>query len=225
MWPLDDDATFSLLSHASGHTLSQAMMVCRWLCALIRGRDDLWGRLLRRRPTSVDLGHIPRTRPWFEAGENRYFYALAYASLKFAMRAARQEYTVNGVLMKDCILCMVGVLASFHDDSTLGERARFVRAWRETERVMVRYPIGTYFDATEAFADLEAPLSTVLTGMRQVAINPALSHPVCRLRLSHRRDAAERERLHGERVWELKRVVRRVGYLLKVGRRAMRTLG
>ena len=226
MMSLHDDALFSVFSYASGHTLSQAMMACRRLSHFIRSRDDLWGRLLhRQRATSIDLRQIPRPRPCFEGGENRYRYALAYASLKFAVRIARQEYSVNGVLMKDCILCMVSVLASFHDDSTLDERASFVGAWRKTERVVVQYPIGVYFDAVRVFGDLEPSLSVVLTAMRQVAINPALCHPVCKLRLSHRcGDADERERRHSERIWELRRVVRRLGYLLKIGRQAMSTL-
>ena len=228
MEALDDDALLSVLRRASGHTLSQAMMSCRRLCGFLRRRDELWGRLLRRPACVVvdEVQRIPRGRRpcGFAGNPNRYLYSLAYASLKFAVRIARLEYSTNGVLMKDCVLCVVSLMASVHDDSTVAEQAHLTRAWLAAEGCLLRFPIGTYFDAVEAFGSLEGPLAVVLMGMRQVAVNPALNSPVCRLRLSDRGGSAERDRRHRDRVWELKRVVRRIGFLLKVGRQAMGVL-
>ena len=224
MKSLDDDSLLCVLHLLSGHTLSQLTMVCTTLREFLRRMDSVWGRLvyhplpedaLRGAPAaSLRHGVAPCLGPCLRA------YSLAYCTLKFAVRIARIEYTANGMVMKDCVLHLVRTLASFQDDSTLGERQCFAKAWSQTEGVLVRYPVGTYFDAVSAFCDLKPPLSVVLTAMKHVVLNPAFSIPVCQMSLARRGVAVTEKRL-AEQVWELKRIARRIAYILKTGAKGL----
>jgi hypothetical protein len=224
---LSDDALFCIFRHTSGHTLSNAMMSCAHFCHFIETTDALWERFIRRPRSENHFSRLsPRPGPCSITKSAFHFYSLAYSNLKFAMRVARLEYSTNGVLMADCMTHIARLMGQPNGASLLarGSGAYLMRAWSKAEGHVTKHPIGTYFDAVEAFVDLEPPLSIISRGVQIVARNPALSSPVCRMRLSNTCSPQNMEIKVNDRVWELKRVARRLRYLLKVGRHAMSAL-
>ena len=215
-------------------------MACTRMCNCIRQEDSLWSDLVCHDMVLL-LGredypqYPPRTQPCPGVGGDRYIFCAAYANLKFAMRIARHEYTSNWELMRDGIQSLL-VVSPYDDvDSTstgvdswsspltpVLTRA-LTRSWGRVEHALVRFPIGTYFDAVEAFGDIELSLSVVLEALRLVVLMPPLIHYVYRMRTSHRRNV---QMTAGgdymDVVLEFKRMLRRVRYLLRVGRKAMR---
>lgn len=200
---LSFDTKFEVALLLPGHGLSLLCRTCAEWRRAVAENPDLWARLVRpgRAPDNLCL-------PVGDGGSRRV-YAAAYATARFVVRTLRSEMTDHFVAINDAVLALPCA-----SESPCVQRV--FKAWNRLQFHITGIPLCSRFDAAKLLRSTLSQIGTLRVVLDIVSSDEVLLAMVCSKRCGGNPVAFD------SRLWELRRIARRLKYLYTLALRAHR---